>query len=189
MGSFKTGGLNISLSIAQTACEALSFLGGQAQELGDAGAAACKAKRAVLTGKGTRKSAKVNADKQYDVLYQQFRDEQRYHRAADHLKNTPLKDNQPLTRSMLVNAKINLCDLEDLEDLEDYDDIPEEQEVEPRKKKVKVEEPDDEDEAPPVRKKKAPPVESTRPKKVKGARRIVKATIVEDEFDQKHRYN
>lgn len=187
MGSFKTGGLNLGLSIAQTACEALAFLGGQAQELGDTGTAACKAKRAVLNGQGTKKSAKVSADRQYDVLYEQFRNEQRYHRAAAQLKNTPLKDDQPLTRSMLANAKVNLCDLED------YDDIPEEQEIEPRKT-AKVEEPDEDDETeetvpPVVRKKKAPPVESARPKKVKGTRKIVKAKIAEDDFDAKHRYN
>lgn len=189
MGSFKTGGLNIGLSIAQTACEALSFLGGQAQELGDAGAAACKAKRAVLNGQGTRKSAKVDTDKQFEVLYKQFRDETKFHRAAAQLKGTVVKEDTPITRTMLENAEVNLCDLADL------DDMPEE----PKKSKSKaskVEEPDDDleddnetEEALPVRKKKAPTVESTRPKRVKGTRKIVKAKIAEDDFDAKHRYN
>ena len=191
MGSFKTGGLDLGLSVAQTACEVLSFLGSQAQDLGDAGVAACKAKRAIINGKGTRKSARVNADEQFDVLYKQFRDETKFHRAAEQLKGTAVKDGSPITRTMLAGARVNLCDLEDLED---YDDIPEEPKTKTKSKakapKPEDDEPeDDEETAPPVRKKKAPPVESARPKKVKGTRKIRKARIAEDEFDAKYRYN
>lgn len=200
MGSFKTGGLDLGLSICQTACEALSFLGSQTQELGDKGVAACKAKRAILNGKGTKKSAKVSADEQFDVLYKQFRDETKFHRAAEHLKGTAVKDDSPITRTMLARAKVNLCDLEDLEDYEPEEPkksskskAPEvEPEDEPEDEPEEPEDEDDEDEetAPPVRKKKAPPVESTRPKKVKGTRKIRKAKeVAEDDFDEKYRYN